>query len=100
MRSSWAVASTPRVAPSSRPAAWLQATVTPLDRWEFNARFGFDDPKDGDVDDLAMEQNLVAGASARFKIFEPLTFGFEYTYFDTDYKELSRRERPHGSGRR
>jgi hypothetical protein len=28
-------------------------------------------------------------ASARFKVFEPLTFGVEYTYFDTDYKELA-----------
>jgi hypothetical protein len=69
-------------------SGWLQATLTPLDRWEFNMLFGFDDPKDGDVDDMATEQNLLVGASARFKIFEPLTFGFEYTYFDTDYKEL------------
>ena len=68
---------------------WLQATLTPLERWEFNLLFGFDDPKDGDINDEAMEQNLVAGASARFKIFEPLTVGFEYTYFDTDYKELT-----------
>ena len=48
--------------------------------------FGFDDPMDGDVDTRALEQNLLVGA--RFKIFEPLTFGFEYTYFDTNYKEL------------
>jgi hypothetical protein len=70
-------------------SGWLQATLTPMERWEFNMIFGFDDPKDSNVDAMAMEQNLVAGASARFKIFEPLTFGFEYTYFDTDYKDLS-----------
>jgi hypothetical protein len=60
-----------------------------------NLLFGIYDPTEGDVDGLAMKQNLLLGASLRFKIFDPLTFGIEYTYFD-GLQEPSRRAGTHG----
>jgi hypothetical protein len=67
-------------------SGWLQATIDPLEDVELNLLFGMDNPRDGDVDAGGVSRNLLLGASARYKIFDPLTVGFEYTYFDTDYK--------------
>lgn len=68
---------------------WTQLSFKPDDKWQYNAGFGLDDPDHMDINDSMRDKNTFYFANALFKLAPPLTLGLEYSYWATDYKNLT-----------
>jgi hypothetical protein len=67
-------------------SGWIQATLTPIDLFTFNLFFGLEDRQNKNLGTGAMTRNRVMSANVKYQIFDPLTIGFEYQHFDTEFK--------------
>jgi hypothetical protein len=69
---------------------WAQINFMPVDKWQYNAGFGIDNPDSQDINDGMRDRNMFYFANALFKLTPPLTLGLEYSYWVTDYKNLDK----------
>lgn len=67
---------------------WAQINFRPVEKWQYNAGFGLDDPDNQDINIGMRDKNTFYFVNANFKLIPPLTLGLEYSYWDTDYKNL------------
>ena len=48
--------------------------------------YGLDDRRNKNLAAGAAKKNQVVSANVKYQLFDPLTIGFEYQNFDTEYK--------------
>lgn len=70
----------------STSGMWTQLKFNANKKWQYNAGFGFDDPDSNDINDGMRDKNSFYFINTMVKIFPKVTLGFEYTYWNTEYK--------------
>ncbi len=68
---------------------WAQLSYKPNDQWKYNLGFGIDDPHNSDLSNGMRARNTVIFANVLFTLISPVTLGLEYSYWDTEYINLS-----------
>jgi len=69
---------------------WAQAGYKLTDKWQYNAGFGLDNPSDRDLNtvDQNKAKNGFIFLNAQYKPISPLTIGFEYSHWKTEYLNM------------
>ncbi len=72
---------------------WAQLKYKQDEKWQYNAGFGVDDPKNSDLssnpDDAMRSRNMVFYLNGLYNIIPPVTIGVEYSHWQTRYKAMS-----------
>jgi len=68
---------------------WAQVRYQPDQEWQFHAGVGLDDPSDEDLDSGMRAKNGFVFLNALYTIIPAVTVGLEYSYWETEYKEMS-----------
>ena len=67
---------------------WMQLKVVQSDKLKYHVGFGIDDPRNSDVIDGMRSRNNVYFGNVVYSLIPPVDLGFEYSYWDTDYKGM------------
>jgi hypothetical protein len=70
----------------STKGMWSQINFTFNKDWQYNAGFGIDDPDTDDINIGNRDKNSFYFVNTMFKVLPMLTIGFEYSYWETEYK--------------
>ncbi len=69
---------------------WTQLKFDLNKKWQYNTGFGFDNPDTDDINTGMRDWNSFYFVNAMYKVFPALTLGFEYTYWETEYKNAAK----------
>ncbi|MBN1906441.1 MAG: hypothetical protein JW927_15225, partial [Deltaproteobacteria bacterium] len=65
---------------------WSQINFALNKEWQYNAGFGIDNPDTDDINLANRDKNSYYFVNTMFKVLPMLTIGFEYSYWETEYK--------------
>ena len=68
---------------------WAQLSYKLNDKWQYNAGFGIDNPSDEDLNPGMRSKNGFIYINSQYKITAPLSIGFEYSHWKTEYVGMS-----------
>ena len=68
---------------------WVQVSYKLNDKWLYNAGLGIDNPSDEDLVPGMRSKNGFIYINSQYKIIPPLTIGFEYSHWKTEYVDTS-----------
>jgi hypothetical protein len=68
---------------------WMQLNYKYNDKLQNNVGFGIDNPDTDDINAGSRDLNSFYFINTKYKVFPPLTIGFEYTYWKTEYKNAA-----------
>jgi hypothetical protein len=68
---------------------WAQVSYKLSEKWQYNAGFGIDNPSDEDLGPGMRSKNGFIYVNSQYKIIPPLTIGFEYSHWKTEYMDMS-----------
>ncbi len=70
----------------STTGMWSQINFALNKKWQYNAGLGIDNPDTDDLNTSNSDKNSYYFLNAMFKVLPMLTIGFEYSYWETEYK--------------
>ncbi|NLD35915.1 MAG: hypothetical protein GX654_03515 [Desulfatiglans sp.] len=70
----------------SSKGMWSQINFALNKKWQYNAGFGIDNPDTNDINIGSRDKNSYYFVNTMFKVLPMLTIGFEYSYWETEYK--------------
>jgi len=73
--------------PIHTQGGWAAVTITPWEKWQFNAGAGIDDPRDCDLAAGNRTYNTVAFGNATYFVTPNLSIGLELSYLHTGYRD-------------
>ncbi len=69
---------------------WMQLNFSLDKDLQYNAGFGFDNPENDDLNNGNRAKNSFYYINTMYKVLPNLTLGFEYTYWETAYKNAAK----------
>lgn len=70
----------------SSKGMWSQINFAYNKEWQYNAGLGIDNPDTNDINVANRDKNSFYFVNTMFKVIPMLTIGFEYSYWETEYK--------------
>lgn len=70
----------------SSTGMWSQINFTLNKQWQYNAGLGIDNPDTNDINSGNRDKNSYYFVNTMYKVLPMLTIGFEYSYWETEYK--------------
>ncbi len=67
---------------------WSQLNFGFNSEWQYNVGLGFDNPDSDDINDGMRDKNSFYFVNTMFRVFPILTIGLEYSYWETEYKNM------------
>jgi hypothetical protein len=70
----------------STTGMWSQLNFAYNKEWQYNAGYGMDNPDTNDINSTNRDKNSFYFVNTMIKVLPMLTIGFEYSYWETEYK--------------